>query len=64
MLSPATPPGIASAPRSSAQFSASVAPEVKKTRPPFGSSAATWSRATSTAAAAARPALCVLDGFA
>ena len=41
MLRPATPPGIASAPRSSAQLSASVAPEVKKTRPPLGNSAAT-----------------------
>lgn len=41
MLSPATPPGFAFAPLNSAQLSASVAPDVKKTRPPFGSSAAT-----------------------
>jgi hypothetical protein len=39
----------------SAQLSASVAPLVNTTRPPGGSKAATCSRATSTAARAARP---------
>ena len=45
-------------------FSASVAPEVKITRPPGGSNVATWSRATSIAAAAARPVRCGLCGLA
>jgi hypothetical protein len=46
-----------------AKLIASVAPEVKITRPSLGKSAATCSRATSTAAAACRPPACALCGF-
>ena len=47
-----------------AMLSASVAPEVKRRRPPSGIVAATRSRATSTAAAAVRPGRCALWGLA
>ena len=47
-----------------ARLIASVAPDVKITRPPGGNSAATCARATSTAAAAARPGRCALCGLA
>ncbi|MCZ8171969.1 MAG: hypothetical protein O9272_09550 [Brevundimonas sp.] len=45
-------------------FKASVAPLVKITRPPLGNRLSTCSRASSTAAAAARPARCIECGLA